>query len=92
MLEKSEGVKTLSTVIQNAITHGQIEIRIQSAVCFQYLIDFSKQDAIKTEIIKICGALIRVVNDKFSKTGIVFYTFFIVDNSDYERNFADRFD
>lgn len=35
---------------------------------------------------------IRVVNDKFSNTGIVFYTFFIVDNSDYERNFADRFD
>jgi hypothetical protein len=65
MLEKADGVKTLSAVIQNSITHGSIEIRIDSAICFQYLIDFSKPDAIKTEIIKICGALIRVVNDKF---------------------------
>jgi hypothetical protein len=29
------------------------------------LIDFSKPEAIKLEVIKICGALIRVVNDKF---------------------------
>jgi hypothetical protein len=65
MLEKAEGVKNLSAVIQNSITHGSIEIRIDSAICFQYLIDFSKQDAIKGEVIKICGALIRVVNDKF---------------------------
>lgn len=66
MLEKAEGVKNLSSVIQNSITHSsQIEIRIDSAICFQYLIDFSKSDAIKMEVIKICGALIRVVNDKF---------------------------
>lgn len=45
--------------------HGSIEIRIDSAICFKYLIEFSKPDAIKGEIIKICGALIRVVNDKF---------------------------
>ena len=45
--------------------HGSIEIRIDSATCFKYLIDFSLPDAIKPEIIKICGALIRVVNDKF---------------------------
>ena len=68
MLEKAEGVKNLSTVIQNSITHGSIEVRIDSAICFQYLIDFSKEQAIKTEIIKICGALIRVVNDKFPPT------------------------
>lgn len=65
MLEKAEGVKNLSAVIQNSITHGSLDIRINSAICFQYLIDFSKPDAIKTEVIKICGALIRVVNDKF---------------------------
>lgn len=65
MLEKPEGVKTLSTVIQNSITHGSIETRIDSAILFQYLIEFSKIEAIKTELIKICGALIRVVNDKF---------------------------
>jgi hypothetical protein len=45
--------------------HGSIEIRIDSATCFKYLIDFSKPEAIKGDIIKICGALIRVVNDKF---------------------------
>jgi hypothetical protein len=45
--------------------HGSIDIRIDSAICFKYLIEFSKPEAIKTEIIKICGALIRVVNDKF---------------------------
>ena len=65
MLEKAEGVKTLSAVIQNSITHGSIDIRIDSSICFQYLIDFSKLEAVKTELIKICGALIRVVNDKF---------------------------
>jgi len=65
LLEKAEGVKSLSAVIQNSITHGSLDIRVDSAVCFQYLIDFSKQDAIKGEVIKICGALIRVVNDKF---------------------------
>ncbi len=42
MLEKAEGAKNLSAVIQNSITHGSIEIRIDSAICFQYLIDFSK--------------------------------------------------
>ena len=45
--------------------HGSIEIRIDSAICFKYLIEFSKAEAIKSDIIKICGALIRVVNDKF---------------------------
>jgi hypothetical protein len=34
MLEKAEGVKNLSAVIQNSITHGSIEIRIDSAICF----------------------------------------------------------
>ncbi len=66
MLEKAEGVKSLSAVIQNSITHGSVEVRIDSAICFQYLIDFSKPEAIKLEVIKICGALIRVVNDKFA--------------------------
>lgn len=45
--------------------HAQIEIRIDSAKCFKYLIEFSKPEVIKADIIKICGALIRVVNDKF---------------------------
>jgi hypothetical protein len=45
--------------------HGSIKIRIDSAFCFKYLIDFSSSVAIKSEVIKICGALIRVVNDKF---------------------------
>jgi len=45
--------------------HGSIDIRIDSAFCFKYLIDFASPAAIKTEVIKICGALIRVVNDKF---------------------------
>jgi hypothetical protein len=66
MLETKEGVKTLAGVIQNSIMHGSIQIRIDSAFCFKYLIDFASPVAIKTEVIKICGALIRVVNDKFT--------------------------
>ena len=66
MLETKEGVKTLAGVIQNSIMHGSIQIRIDSAYCFKYLIDFASPVAIKTEVIKICGALIRVVNDKFT--------------------------
>jgi hypothetical protein len=66
ILETKEGVKTLAGVIQNSIMHGSIQIRIDSAFCFKYLIDFASPVAIKTEVIKICGALIRVVNDKFT--------------------------
>jgi hypothetical protein len=66
MLETKTGVKTLAGVIQNSIMHGSIQIRIDSAYCFKYLIDFASPVAIKTEVIKICGALIRVVNDKFT--------------------------
>lgn len=66
MLETKEGVKTLAAVIQNSIMHGSIKIRVDSAYCFKYLIDFASPAAIKMEVIKICGALIRVVNDKFS--------------------------
>lgn len=45
--------------------HGSVEVRIDSAFCFKYILDFSPATVIKKEIIKICGALIRVVNDKF---------------------------
>lgn len=65
-LETKAGVSTVAGVLQNAIMHGSLHVRVGSAYCFKYLIDFSTQAAIKTEVIKICGALIRVVNDKFS--------------------------
>lgn len=45
--------------------HGSVEVRIDSAFCFKYILDFAPATVIKKEIIKICGALIRVVNDKF---------------------------
>jgi hypothetical protein len=46
--------------------HGSLQIRMDSAICFKYLIDFADPAAVKTEFIKICGALIRVSNDKFA--------------------------
>jgi len=66
MLETTEGVKTLAGVLQNSIMHGSLRIRVDSAYCFKYLVDFASPAAIKAEVIKICGALIRVVNDKFA--------------------------
>jgi len=45
--------------------HGSLDIRIDSAICFKYMVDFSKAETLKGDLIKICGALIRVVNDKF---------------------------
>jgi hypothetical protein len=42
-------------------------VRIDAAFTFKYILDFSEATAIKKEIIKICGALIRVVNDKFAQ-------------------------
>jgi len=36
-----------------------------AAFTFKYILEFSEAAAVKKEIIKICGALIRVVNDKF---------------------------
>lgn len=46
--------------------HGNVQVRIDSAFCFKYLLDFAPA-LDKKEIIKICGALIRVANDKFSQ-------------------------
>lgn len=65
LFEQAEGVKSLVVVFQNSIMHGSTPIRIDAAVCFKYLVELSKPDAMKKELIKICGALIRVVNDKF---------------------------
>jgi len=45
--------------------HGSVAIRIDSAFTLKYVLEFSEPASIKKEIIKICGALIRVVNDKF---------------------------
>ena len=45
--------------------HGSVNVRIDAAFTFKYMLDFAPADIIKKEIIKICGALIRVVNDKF---------------------------
>ena len=45
--------------------HGSVNVRIDAAFTFKYMLDFAPADVIKKEIIKICGALIRVVNDKF---------------------------
>lgn len=45
--------------------HGSVQIRIDAAFTLKYVLDFSDSLAVKKEIIKICGALIRVVNDKF---------------------------
>ena len=53
-------------VIHNAIMHGSFNLRVDAAVCFKYIIEFSEIKVIKTEVIKIVGALIRVVSDKFA--------------------------
>ena len=65
ILKDENGVKSLVNVVQSAIMHGSVEVRKDSAFCFKYILDFSPAATIKKEIIKICGALIRVVNDKF---------------------------
>lgn len=65
MLETKEGVKSITGVIIDAILHGSLPIRQDTAFCFKYLIEFADPKALKTEVIKICGALIRVSNDKF---------------------------
>jgi hypothetical protein len=45
--------------------HGSVQTRIDAAFTLKYVLEFSDSLSIKKEIIKICGALIRVVNDKF---------------------------
>lgn len=59
------GVQSVVNYVQAAIMHGAVGIRIDAAFTFKYVLEFSDATAIKKEIIKICGALIRVVNDKF---------------------------
>jgi hypothetical protein len=65
MFKSPGGVSTLVMVLKEAIMHGSVLVRTDSAFCFKYVLDFSPPDVLKKEIIKICGALIRVVNDKF---------------------------
>jgi len=59
------GVQSIVNYVQAAIMHGQVQVRADAAFTFKYILDFSEPTAIKKEIVKICGALIRVVNDKF---------------------------
>jgi hypothetical protein len=61
------GVSSLVAMIKEAIMHGSVHVRTASAFCFKYLLDFTPPEVIKKEVIKICGALIRVVNDKFAQ-------------------------
>lgn len=61
------GVQSIVNYVQAAIMHGSVQVRIDAAFTFKYILDFSEATAIKKEIIKICGALIRVVNDKFAQ-------------------------
>ena len=44
--------------------HGSTQVRTDAAYCFKYILDFAPQLA-KGDIVKICGALIRVANDRF---------------------------
>jgi len=66
MFKIPAGVASLVSVLKEAIMHGSVGVRTDSAFCFKYVLDFSPPEVIKKEIIKICGALIRVVNDKFA--------------------------
>jgi len=59
------GVQTIVNYVQAAIMHGHVGIRVDAAFTIKYVLEFSEPASIKKEIIKICGALIRVVNDKF---------------------------
>ena len=65
LLKTDKGVKTLVEVVQAALMHGNVQVRTDAAFCFKYILDFAPAANIKKEVIKICGALIRVVNDKF---------------------------
>jgi len=65
MFKAAQGVQAIVSQVQAAIMHGSVGIRIDSAFTLKYVLEFSEAASIKKEIIKICGALIRVVNDKF---------------------------
>jgi len=67
MFKLASGVTSLVAMIKEAIMHGSVHVRTASAFCFKYLLDFTPPEVIKKEVIKICGALIRVVNDKFAQ-------------------------
>ena len=65
ILKNDKGVKVLVEVIQAALMHGNVAVRTDAAFCFKFILDFAPAANIKKEVIKICGAMIRVVNDKF---------------------------
>lgn len=65
LFENPKAVKFVSSILIDSILHSGLQTRIDSAVVFKYLINYTDSKAIKTEVIKICGALIRVSNDKF---------------------------
>lgn len=65
MFKSPAGVQAIVNQVQAAIMHGSVQTRIDAAFTLKYVLEFSDAVSIKKEIIKICGALIRVVNDKF---------------------------
>ena len=64
ILSFSAGIKCIVEVAQAGIMQGSIEVRTAAAFCFKYVLDFAPELQ-KGEIVKICGALIRVANDRF---------------------------
>lgn len=64
IVRTDEGLKSLVEVVQAAIMHGSLSVRIDAAFCFKYILDFAPKLNRET-VIKVCGALIRVANDKF---------------------------
>ena len=65
IFNKPKTLEILLPIFQNTLTHASVELRVDAAALYCYVMLLTDKDLLKNHGAKIAGPLIRVVNDKF---------------------------
>jgi len=65
LFNTDKGIQSFIIVVMNSIMYGSQSVWADAAAVLNYLCKLAPLEALKKEVIKISGALIWVVNDKF---------------------------
>eukprot|EP01022_Parablepharisma_sp_SALTPOND_P008185 TRINITY_DN135344_c2_g1_i1.p1 TRINITY_DN135344_c2_g1~~TRINITY_DN135344_c2_g1_i1.p1 ORF type:complete len:2658 (-),score=295.29 TRINITY_DN135344_c2_g1_i1:34-7386(-) len=65
IFNRQKSLDNLLPLFQNTLIHASVELRVDAAAAYRYVIELTDQNFLKNYAAKIAGSLIRVVNDKF---------------------------
>jgi hypothetical protein len=65
ILESTKGIHSLIEIFLSTLLHGKASVRADAAFLIGLVAKFCPIECYKSNIIKMAGALIRIVNDKF---------------------------